>query len=124
MTKSAIVIGAGISGLTAGFRLHRNGYAVTVLEETAVTGGKMSSLRRDGFVINRGANILPSSYTAIRTLIGELGLSCQVARSGGQLMACSSVLLNHFVKLADPKIDFLNGVPLFLTGGCNFLNQS
>lgn len=85
MTKSAVVIGAGISGLTAGFRLHRNGYAVTVLEQTAATGGKMSSLHHDGFTINRCANILPSSYAAIRTLVGELGLSGQVTDVTGML---------------------------------------
>ncbi|MGV0872844.1 protoporphyrinogen/coproporphyrinogen oxidase [Mycolicibacterium sp. XJ879] len=74
----AVVIGSGISGLAAGFRLHREGFAVTVLEREPTVGGKMSSIRRSGFTINRAANILPSSYAAIRSLIRELNLSAEI----------------------------------------------
>lgn len=83
--RSAVVIGSGISGMTAGFRLYRNGFAVTVLERESTVGGKMSSIRRNGFTINRGANILPSSYAAIRSLISELDLSGAINDVGGVL---------------------------------------
>ncbi|WP_085082097.1 protoporphyrinogen/coproporphyrinogen oxidase [Mycolicibacter senuensis] len=83
--RSAVVIGSGISGLTAGFRLHRRGYDVTVLEKGLAVGGKMSSIHRDGFTINRAANILPSSYSTIRSLIGELKLSGQISDIPGIL---------------------------------------
>ena len=72
----AVVVGAGIAGLAAAFRLHQSGFEVTVLEETDVIGGRMSSLRRDGWTINRAAGILPGSYQSIRALIRD---ACGVA---------------------------------------------
>lgn len=58
---------------------------MTVLEESASTAGKMSSIRRDGFTINRAANILPSSYGSIRRLIEETGLAAEVTDITGLL---------------------------------------
>jgi oxygen-dependent protoporphyrinogen oxidase len=80
-TERVIVVGAGISGLTAGFRLRQRGFDVTVLEASSATGGKMSSLRRDGYVVNRAANILPSSYAALQGLIRDVGLADQVGEA-------------------------------------------
>jgi len=77
-TERAIVVGAGITGLTAAFRLRQRGFAVTVLEAGPTVGGKMSSVRRDGYVVNRAANILPSSYAALTALVREVGLGDQV----------------------------------------------
>jgi len=36
--RKLVVIGAGISGLTSAYLLHRNGYDVTVLEEKVSAG--------------------------------------------------------------------------------------
>lgn len=72
-----IVVGAGISGLTAAYRLKQAGLEVTVLERSHEIGGRMVCTRRDGFTINRASGILPGSYTQIRALIEELGLSGQ-----------------------------------------------
>lgn len=83
--KSAVVVGGGISGLTAGFRLHQRGYAVTVLERSAEVGGKMSSLNVNGFTVNRAANILPSSYANLRRLINDVGLGSTVSDVTGML---------------------------------------
>lgn len=69
-----IVVGAGIAGLTAGFRLQQAGFSVRVLEAEAIVGGRMSSVEVDGFVMNRGAGILPGSYAAIRQLAADVGL--------------------------------------------------
>jgi protoporphyrinogen/coproporphyrinogen III oxidase len=71
----AIVVGSGISGLTAALRLQQRGIAVTVLERDVQIGGRMVCTRRDGFTINRASGILPGSYHQIRRLIDELGLA-------------------------------------------------
>ncbi|MFB2921906.1 C-3',4' desaturase CrtD [Aerosakkonema funiforme] len=57
MAKSsqAIVIGAGIGGLTAAALLAHRGYRVLVLEQAIVPGGCASSFKRKGFTFDVGA---------------------------------------------------------------------
>ena len=83
--RRAIVVGAGISGLTAAFRLQQRGFDVTVLEGDGVVGGRMSSVVQDGFTMNRAANILPASYSTIRQLATDVGLGDQISRMDGAI---------------------------------------
>ena len=50
--KKAIVIGAGMAGLTAGIRLAEGGWDVTVLERQAGPGGNLRTWTRKGHVID------------------------------------------------------------------------
>lgn len=72
--KSALVLGAGIAGLTAAYELQRAGWQVTVLEREARVGGRMSSDKIAGFVMDRGAQFLSSEYSVIRSLLVRTGL--------------------------------------------------
>ncbi len=47
-TKSVIVIGAGIGGLTAAIHLARRGLHVTVVEKNSQPGGRCDRFSRDG----------------------------------------------------------------------------
>lgn len=58
MSHSAIVIGAGISGLSAASHLAKAGYNVTVLEKNESSGGRASQWSNDGFTFDLG----PSWY--------------------------------------------------------------
>jgi oxygen-dependent protoporphyrinogen oxidase len=78
-------VGAGISGLTAAFRLHQRGFDVTVLEADEAIGGRMSSVVQDGFTMNRAANILPASYGTIRQLADDVGLGHEITRMDGAI---------------------------------------
>jgi oxygen-dependent protoporphyrinogen oxidase len=73
--ETAIVIGGGISGLTAGFRLREAGLQVKVLESADSVGGRMSSVRKDGYLIDDGASLLSSAYTRMQELITDAGLA-------------------------------------------------
>jgi protoporphyrinogen/coproporphyrinogen III oxidase len=83
--KSAIVIGAGLAGLSAGYRLRQAGFDVTVLEKRDRVGGRVLTLRRDGFVIDAGPDAMTESYRNYRALATELGL-------GDQFVASSPVI--------------------------------
>lgn len=50
--KRVVVIGAGVSGLTAGIYLLQMGYAVTLLEKNPTPGGELTGWEREGFVID------------------------------------------------------------------------
>ena len=52
-----MVVGAGVAGLTAAFRLQQRGCDVTVLESEDRVGGKTASVQSDGFVVNTGATV-------------------------------------------------------------------
>ncbi len=58
MTKKAIVIGAGFSGLSAACELAKNGMEVTVFEKNESAGGRASVFSEDGFTFDMG----PSWY--------------------------------------------------------------
>ena len=72
--KKAIVIGAGLAGLSAGYRLLQAGFEVTVLEKRDRVGGRVLTLRRDGFVIDAGPDAMTEGYRNFKALATELGL--------------------------------------------------
>jgi oxygen-dependent protoporphyrinogen oxidase len=75
-----VVIGGGITGLTAAFYAARLAKAsgltprVTLIEGTGRLGGKIETLRRDGFVIERGPDSFLARKTPIIDLSRELGI--------------------------------------------------
>ena len=69
-----IVVGAGIAGLVAAYRLQQAGVRVTVLEASLRVGGRMTTDVVDGCVIDRGAQFLSSGYRTLLPLIREVGL--------------------------------------------------
>ncbi|MDP2883771.1 MAG: FAD-dependent oxidoreductase [Ignavibacteria bacterium] len=71
-SRSVVVVGAGIAGLTAAYRLSKLGVDVTVLEASERVGGRMSTVRRDGYLIDRGAQFLSDGHSVICELISEL----------------------------------------------------
>lgn len=72
----AVVIGGGLSGLAAGYRLLDHGWDVLVLEKERETGGRCRSVEKDGFRFDMGAQYFRDSYdtflkTAIRLGLGD-----------------------------------------------------
>ena len=56
--KKAVVIGAGIGGLSAAAVLSFSGFDVTILEQNERVGGKANVLEKDGFVFDMGPSLL------------------------------------------------------------------
>ncbi|HEX5784945.1 MAG TPA: FAD-dependent oxidoreductase [Burkholderiaceae bacterium] len=83
-----IVIGAGVSGLTAAYRLQKQGHRVTVLERSDYVGGKVKTTVRDGYMMEHGASILPSKYQHTMALVDELGLQSELQAGGSILGFC------------------------------------
>jgi protoporphyrinogen/coproporphyrinogen III oxidase len=76
------VVGAGPSGLAAGFRLHQLGIPAVVLEARDWIGGQVCTHREAGYLMERGATILPSAYQPVMKLIKEMGITDQLIPAG------------------------------------------
>ncbi|WP_281889088.1 protoporphyrinogen oxidase [Paenibacillus sp. YYML68] len=79
-----VIIGGGITGLTAAYeakkQLEQSGRAhrITVYEKSDKFGGKINTLRRDGFIIERGPDSFLARKLAMADLAKELGLEDQL----------------------------------------------
>ena len=75
-----IVIGGGIAGLGAALRLKDRGLDPLVLEAESRVGGRMTTDRVNGFVIDRGVTLLGNAFGSMRALVRRLGLSPLVCK--------------------------------------------
>ena len=75
MGKNVVVLGAGISGLSVAYLLHKNGYDVTVLEKNKEAGGSMESTVEKGFLFDKGPNSGLETSPLIKQYVDELGLT-------------------------------------------------
>lgn len=76
-----------MSGLTSAFRLQQAGYDVQVLEASDRPGGRCTTTRRDGFIIDTGPEIAAESYSNYLRLANDVGLAGQVVLSSPVLGA-------------------------------------
>jgi oxygen-dependent protoporphyrinogen oxidase len=68
------VIGAGLTGLTAAYRLKQRGSRVVVYEASDRIGGAIKSVRRDGYLAELGPSSLAAPVGPAASLLTDLGL--------------------------------------------------
>jgi oxygen-dependent protoporphyrinogen oxidase len=73
--KTITVLGAGISGLTTAYWLHKAGYEVSILEASTEAGGTIQSKRKGKVLIDFGPNSGLETTPLIGQLVSELNLA-------------------------------------------------
>lgn len=79
--KKAIVIGGGVSGLSAAIGLKNRGFDVTVLEKNPRAGGVIATVSKDGFRAESGTNSVMIQSRKTLDFIDSLGLKDRIAYS-------------------------------------------
>jgi oxygen-dependent protoporphyrinogen oxidase len=76
------VIGSGPSGLAAAYRLYEAGYRVKIFDDRDYLGGKVSSIHRDGFVIDDGAGVITTTYHSLMAIARDSGFADNLVPAG------------------------------------------
>ena len=97
MHSDVLVIGAGVSGLVAAVELKRRGYSVVVLEASDGVGGRVRTDAVDGFLLDRGFQVLLTAYPEARRCLDFAALDLKEFEPGA--------IIRHdgrFHRVADP----------------------
>lgn len=78
--KSVAIVGGGLTGLTAAWRLKAAGFEVKVFEKSQLVGGRTMSVRKAGYIFDTGAITLLPTYANTCALIDELGIGKNLHR--------------------------------------------
>src|SRR5918997_2509216 len=98
----AVVVGAGLSGLTAARELRRRGASVRVLEARERVGGKMYTASIEGAPVALGAHWIGPTQRRLAALAKELGIATEPQYLDGK----------HLLTLGDRRYTFTGSTPL------------
>jgi hypothetical protein len=101
VSKSVVVIGAGLAGLTCAIYLQRNGLQVTVLEASDRVGGRVKTDEVNGFRFDHGFQVINPNYSEIKRLDALSGLDFKEIFTNLRIIEDGSDLkigLNHLGK--------------------------
>ncbi|MES2693067.1 MAG: protoporphyrinogen oxidase [Verrucomicrobiota bacterium] len=76
-SKHIAILGAGITGLTAAYRLLQRGHTVRLFEATDRVGGAIGTEISGDWLIEKGPNSLLAGDPALDALIAEVGLTAE-----------------------------------------------
>ncbi|MBT5428034.1 MAG: FAD-dependent oxidoreductase, partial [Bacteroidetes bacterium] len=69
----ALIVGAGLGGLSTALRLAKKGYQVSIVEKYKQAGGQLNQIRKNGFVWDLGPTYLSMSY-----IFEDLSKDCDI----------------------------------------------
>lgn len=95
-----VIIGGGTSGLAAAYTLQNSGVDCLVLEKRDEPGGRIAGKKRDGFIIDAGAQFFFTRYSSTFKLMESLGIKNSLVR----FIKPIGILKNGKVHLFDPDI--------------------
>ena len=110
--NSVAVVGGGITGLTAAFRLQQQNVPVTVYEACDRVGGVIQSVRCDGYLAEFGPNTILETSQRIAALVDDLGLAKRRFYSNPFANNRYLVCGGRLVKMPESPLGFIN-TPLF-----------
>lgn len=86
MKKDVIIIGAGLSGLSAAIHLQNEGREVFIIESTGRVGGRIKTDMHEGFRLDRGFQVLLTAYPEARKILDYEALNLQKMLPGANVI--------------------------------------
>ena len=86
MKQDVIIIGAGLAGLSAALHLHRQGRKVLILEATDRAGGRIKTDLYEGFLLDRGFQVLLTAYPESKSLLNYADLNLKKMLPGATVL--------------------------------------
>lgn len=83
--KPILIVGGGIAGLQAANILHQNNADFILFEKQASLGGRVSSIKKDGFILDRGFQVLQTSYPEVQRSLDLSKLQLHFFESGAKI---------------------------------------
>jgi phytoene dehydrogenase-like protein len=83
--KPILIIGGGIAGLQAASILHTKRIDFILFEKQAYVGGRVSSIVKDGFILDRGFQVLQTSYPEVQRSLDLVELDLHFFESGAMV---------------------------------------
>lgn len=129
--KKILIIGAGISGLTAAYRLQSEGYDVTIVESSKVPGGWVRTLvdPNEGNIEKGPQLIAVESGTPLRYLLDSLGIPLTIHRNLSRFIGIDGKLVRVPRSVSElfrsPLLTLKGKLRIFLEPLlCYFLNKN
>jgi protoporphyrinogen/coproporphyrinogen III oxidase len=110
--KTVAIIGGGITGLTAAFRLKQKNIPVTIYEAGARVGGVIQSTRQKGYLAEFGPNSILETSPKVTALVRDLDLEKRKLYTDPTAESRYIVRNGKPVLMADSGLGFLMS-PLF-----------
>jgi len=76
--NQVVIIGSGLSGLSAAYQLSKQGCQVTIVEKSSVPGGLASSISIQGEIVERFYHFICQTDHHLLNLANELGISTKL----------------------------------------------
>jgi phytoene dehydrogenase-like protein len=86
MKEDVIIIGAGLAGLSAAVYLHRQGRKVMLLEASERAGGRIKTDSCEGFLLDRGFQVLLTAYPETKSLLNYNDLDLKKMLPGATVL--------------------------------------
>jgi phytoene dehydrogenase-like protein len=107
MSSSAdvLIIGGGLAGLCCALRLHQSGFSFQVLEASDGVGGRVRTDKVEGFLLDRGFQVLLTAYPEARRVLDYDALNLRPFYPGALIR-----YKGHFHRFADPWRHPIDGI--------------
>ena len=115
--KKAIVVGGGVSGLSAAWELKNKGFEVTVIERRDAAGGVIQTFESGGFRAESGTNSVMVTSPRLLKFFEDAGLGEKVERSK------PAAKKRFFVRRGKPRAVPMGPLSLLFTRLFSFLGK-